>query len=518
MPMAKLDFWNNPIVVSGFRVQYRKGGIFLGTSVYLICLVAGGMLLWNYADPASWGPWTRNYFLGVLGVQIGLSAIFVVAGVSRTIRAEVNNRTLDFQRITSLSPRKLLVGYLLGAAPLAYLLPIATVPLTFYCLLLGVPGVSIFVLLLVYLNIASSTILLGMIAMVQPLEPGSKSVTGSFVAWGLLAYIMLGLAANSGAMLSSPWYAAAVGVLTPIPTAYGIFDGDPFQYSFNLFGVFIPYLFVTPTCQLFFAYLAFHTMERRLVSPLLPGFSKTRAYLVLLIVDLLTAAAIWEAPPLGLPIERRSTVFCIVHLFGALWLITCVTPRKECLESWIWRFRGRSTRIWDSLVGERSESRAALVVIAAMGVVALLGLVILPEAIREGWEGIAAQQATIVRVGLTTPLLILALGTLSQWLAFRDGRFSKSVAFQIIIPFVILSHVLGAYFQSDFVLSLTPTAHYADWLMGWPQHNVAPMLIAFGLAFALLWIALGRRLSAAARHVDRQLAGMGISAMKVEQS
>jgi hypothetical protein len=39
-----LDFWNNPIVVSGFRVKYRRGGIFNITAVYLLLLVAGGVV------------------------------------------------------------------------------------------------------------------------------------------------------------------------------------------------------------------------------------------------------------------------------------------------------------------------------------------------------------------------------------------------------------------------------------------------------------------------------------------
>ena len=37
-----LDFWNNPIVVSAFRVQMRRGGLFTITSIYVMLLVAGG--------------------------------------------------------------------------------------------------------------------------------------------------------------------------------------------------------------------------------------------------------------------------------------------------------------------------------------------------------------------------------------------------------------------------------------------------------------------------------------------
>src|SRR5437867_12349907 len=107
--MLRLDFWNNPIIVSGLRVQYRRGGLFGGTTLYLMLLTAGGMLLWHYLDPAWWGPWPRNYFIALFGTQFILSAILAGSGANSSIRSEVVNRTLDFQRITSLSPRQIVL-------------------------------------------------------------------------------------------------------------------------------------------------------------------------------------------------------------------------------------------------------------------------------------------------------------------------------------------------------------------------------------------------------------------------
>src|SRR5262249_19110808 len=163
---------------------FRKGGVFGGTTLYLTLLTAGGMLLWHYNDPARLGPFPRNYLLAVFGIQFALSALLITSGTSSSIRSEVLSRTLDFQRITSLSPRQIPLGKLLGALPLAYLLPIATVPLTFYCVLLGVAGVSINVWILLYLNLATTTIMLGTISMLQRLEPTAKGSTGSGAGLG----------------------------------------------------------------------------------------------------------------------------------------------------------------------------------------------------------------------------------------------------------------------------------------------------------------------------------------------
>ena len=137
------------------------------------------------------------------------------------MRAEVINRTLDFQRIATLSPRQILLGKLLGEPALAYLLAIATVPLAAYCWTLGVPGVSLGVLCLLYLNLASTTFLFGTLGLLQRLEPGSsRARAGTGTALG--SAIVLGfmtvppLFAKAASLLSVPWSAAAVGLLVGI--------------------------------------------------------------------------------------------------------------------------------------------------------------------------------------------------------------------------------------------------------------------------------------------------------------
>src|SRR5438309_7252247 len=100
---TRFDFWNNPIVVSAFRVKFRRGGLFNITTMYVLALVAGGMLLWHYNIPPTWGPFPRNYLLAVLGVQFVVSALLAAGATGASIQSEVVNRTLDFQRIAAIS-------------------------------------------------------------------------------------------------------------------------------------------------------------------------------------------------------------------------------------------------------------------------------------------------------------------------------------------------------------------------------------------------------------------------------
>jgi hypothetical protein len=253
-------------------------------------------------------------------------------------------------------------------------------------------------------------------------------------------------------------------------------------------------------------------MERRLVNPLDTAFNKRLAYGVLLLVDVLAAAVISEPPPLGFTLDKRATIFCLIHLFAVFWLIECITPWKESVESWVWRFRGRSNRLLDSLVGERSENGAVLVAFAALGLLSLSLFVVLPDVIREGISNLMAHEWTVVPAALTMVLMILTWGTFSQWFVFVAGRNGKTLTLAIIVGLVVPLHVTGVYYQSDAILAMTPSAHFADWLMGTPHLNLTPLFAVYGLMLILVWMSLRRGLAALTRSVDRKLERMGVVA------
>src|SRR5437016_888828 len=98
-----LQFWNNPIVVSALRLNYRRGSPLRSLSMYVLILAVGGAILehYNYLLP---GTFPRNYFIGLMGLQFVLSAFSSMAVTAASIRMEVVNRTLDFQRVAAVSP------------------------------------------------------------------------------------------------------------------------------------------------------------------------------------------------------------------------------------------------------------------------------------------------------------------------------------------------------------------------------------------------------------------------------
>jgi hypothetical protein len=512
----RIDFWNNPIIVSAFRVKYRRGGVFNLTTLYLILLVAGGALLARFDDPGKFGPWPRNYLLALLGLQFVISALLAGNATASSVRAEVIDQTLDFQRIATLSPAQILLGKLLGEPALAYLLAIATVPLAVFCWTLGVVGVSLGVLLLLYFNLASTTFLFGTLGLLQRLDSGgSRTSRGMGVTFGsvvVIGFMVLPpLLGNARALLSVPWSTAAVGLLTPIPAFFGVYTGNPWGFHLSFFGIQIPLLLVTPLSQLALAFLCFHTMERRLINPLNPSLSKRLAYWTLLAVDVMTAGVLLEPRPLGLALGPRVTVFCLVHLLAGLWLMNCVTPLRESLESWAWRFRGRASRLWDWWLGERSENGLVLITFGAIGILGLLLLVLLPAGRQEGFAAVGESGPVIASVLVTTTLLLLTLGTLHQWFVFIAGRTGKAALVSFLAIITLPLHVLGEYYQNEFLLALCPTAHFARWFTGSTLPHLEYMLAVYGGLLLWSWVSLRRRITRLEQIIDRKLQQMGVA-------
>ena len=138
------DFWNNPLIVTSLRIRYRRGGLMNLMMAYFLVLVAGTRFALLYRARFA-GPFPRNLLLGVLAVQFLISFIMSTSITSQSLRNEVANRTLDFQRIATLSPFQILLGKLLGEPVLAFFSIIATIPVTVYaCLILGVEGMTSF--------------------------------------------------------------------------------------------------------------------------------------------------------------------------------------------------------------------------------------------------------------------------------------------------------------------------------------------------------------------------------------
>jgi hypothetical protein len=513
----RLDFWNNPIVVSAFRVKNRReffGGVFNSTAIYILILVAGGAILARYNDKIG-GSWSRNYLLGLLTIQFIFSSLIAITSTSTSLRSEVNNRTLDYQRIATLSPRQILLGKLVGEPTFAWMLSMATVPLAVWCWILGVTGVSLSVLVLIYANLVTTIIVFGSLGLLQRVDtpavrPAGVSRLTVLVALVPLAFVPPLIAAGAGPVQMPPWAEAMVGLPTPIGVFFGIAQGNPWRFCLSFYGLRIPLLLMTPLAQLAVAFLCFKTMERRLINPLNTSFRKGTAYLVLLVVDVLAGGVLLEPVPLGLPFSQRVAAFAVTHLAAGFLLLTLVTPWRESLESRVWRLRGRLPRFRDLWLGERSENRLALVTFCLIGVIGLVAGVVVPYGRQDGFAEVRDQQAILVSVLAILVLLTLSLGTLYQWLGAVAGRTGMGLFVTLALILIIPCHVVGYNYQVEGVLALAPSAHFAAWFNGTRPPSLVPLFALYGLIGILAWVALRRRTVRLRKIVNHKLEVMGV--------
>jgi hypothetical protein len=512
----QLDFWNNPLVVSAFRVQYRRGGLFSITVVYLLIWATVGAVLEYYRAYVG-SDWARIYFLVLIGFQFVLSGLIAMNATNASIRNEVTRHTLDFQRITALSPAEILVGKLLGEPALAYLLAMVTFPLGLWCWLMGARGVTFEVLVLAYVLLATGTLLCGALGLLHRLEPPTGRQTGAGAGLGVIAVFLLGAVnmlrfVGPGFATSGTWPAPFAGLLTPLPLIVGLGkDQDAWAFELSLFGYEIPYILLAPLAQLLVAYLCFHVMERRMVNPANPPYSKRLAYVTLTLVDVLLAAMLYTTGPTGHGFGQRAAAFCVSHLLLGIWLVTGVTPWRETLLSWVWRFRGRQPRLVDWWLGDRSENSLVLLTFAAIGLLVFVLLVVLPEASANGWGTGALDRDVLVPAAAVTTVLLLSLGMLYQWFVFIAGRFGKTAFVLLLMLVDLVPHIVGSSYNLPWVLALSPSAHAVRWLEPSIGQPLAPLslLALYGTALVAAWWSLRRRLDRLESAVDHKLRQMG---------
>jgi len=499
-----LAFWNNPIIVSAFRVRYRRGGFTNTLAPYLVVLAAIGAGLEYYQDKMR-VPWAQIYYPILMGLQFLGLGVMASTATAASIRSEVVNRTLDFQRIAALSPRQILLGKLLGEPAVAYLMAMASFPLAGWCVLAG--GVSLEVMLLMHVNLATTLLLCGATGLMGRIEPPVGQATGVlFSIWALAMPIPL------------LFVSTFVGRVAP---------NSPWSIGVSLFGVYVPYLLLLPPVQLLLAYICFRIMERQLITPLNPMISKPLAYVLLAAVDLVSAALLFNLKPsawdpdLGALAIRRGVIFCLIHLFASLALTFGMTAWRETLYSWVWRFRRRRPQLEDLLLGDRSENILALATFAVMGLISLGLFVVLPTVWIENPPSLAEGGVSglilsnLIAAATLTAVLLLAFGTIHQWLLLITGRLGSTFTFILAAMVTFIPLVGGLRKQAEWTMSFSPLMHYAHWLGLNSPRDPQPAfsyLILVGLylvVFMVFWRLLRTRMRKLEAWVDFKLRTMG---------
>ena len=514
------DFWNNPLVVTALRIRYRRGGLMSMLITYFLVLVAASAAVFNYRERIP-GPFPRNIFLGILSVQTMISFVMGAAATSQSLRSEVNNRTLDFQRMAALSPLQILLGKLLGEPLGAFFGILPTIPIAVYtCLILGVEGMNLLTLILVYLNLITTTILSAALGLMQPLEgdaqgkPRQGGSVGS-VFFGLFVCCLPALMSGSMSILSTPWAAALLGILSPIPTYVGIYHGNPWEFQMHVFDLRIPFILVTSISQIAIVGLIVYGMMRRLVNPLRIVLGRPVAYSLLILIDFLVAGAFYETPPFGVSLYVRGAAFWIAHIFVSHVLVTMTSPGRETLWSWSWRFRGQRGRFSDLAVGDRSVNSLMVTLFALLGAFDFCVMLVLPGRLQvsaDAWQQFLPAAAQMTLLGC---IIIFMLGSLYQWIALAFNRAGRGFFLSFVLLLILPADLVARYLSLPWLSAMTPVSHFEAWFKDNPSNDMMPVaLLYLGLGLVTTyWIF--RRQSAMNRVVGVKLTKMGLGSNPV---
>jgi hypothetical protein len=502
------DFWNNPIVISAFRVKYRRIGPFRIVTTYLLLLLTAAAGL-QASDFRLLNSYPLTCFVCLMGLQCVLSFMVAMNATRVSIKREVDGQTLDFQRIAALSPRQILLGKLLGEPAMAYLMAIATIPLAIVCWLGG--AVSFPVLVLAYVNLATTTFMGGVFGLQAKIDRQGGSATG-FVILLLFMGVYVRFLGRLASALNVPWISALVGLGAPIVSLEGIAADDPW-IAVTLFGVGIPFLMATPVVQLLIAALYFHAMERQLIYPLNPRFSKAMAYGTLAAIDLVMAGVLFDMGPWTLSPGLTVVAFWLAHFGACLLLLLEALPSKESLHSWVWRRRGQPARERDYWLGERSEISRMLAGFCGIGLFSLLGVVLVPAIFRDGLDAVCSDLLVIGECSILTTLVILSVGAFLQYGEYEGGRGGAVGVLMVIVAPLLLGPLLaGIPLQSEWLVATSPAGWFVNWLSEepLPAFYLGLVLPVYGLLWVYARWSLRQRLGLLAREVQNKLVEMDV--------
>ena len=509
--MRGFDIWNHPMVIKACRVKYRGGTLPMQAGGVLLLLLFGLMLMHRFQADLGGLLWMRNYFIGMISLQLLISAILAAAGTASSMTAEVSKHTLDFQRIAGLSPMQILLGKAFGEPVPAYLFSVVTIPIAVICCVFG--GVNLLVAALLYLTLLTSTFMMACIGLQHSLEPAKKPGSGSQGGiWTVVVMVFFWISAMSTRGVGT----TPIGLLTPIPTIQAMMMSNTpsglaaWSIGLPFFGLTVPFILLTPLMQIAVAVLALSAMARRLKHSLDTTISKPMSYGVLAIIEILLLGSFFDTIQAGINPTAYAVGFAAAHAVVVLLFAGLSTPGRESYQSWIWRFRGRRHPAIDLLVGERSLNVVTLVVAWCLGVlifgvsvaVAMGQLPLLPQV---HWP------ALVIAFTLSL-VLVLFYGLFYQVVCIATGmKGAGAIPFFAAVIFMAAPFIAGEYWELPILSSLSPVATFIR-LAEEPlnYYSPGPILAVHG-AGILFWCwglhGISRRLT---RQIDRKLATMGI--------
>jgi hypothetical protein len=519
------DFWNNPLVVTAMRLKYRRGSPGVWAVMWILALLGVGALL-HYLSQQQVFRFPTAYLVAILSLQMIVSAIIGVITTSSSMNAEVVNRTLDFQRIVTLSPRAILVGKMIGEPALSYFLLIASMPLAALCWGLGAAsGAVIFWL---YVNLITCALMWAALGLINSLTPpaqtaGRQKSGGGGAGFAVLFAVVPQLVIHGHNSLETPGVGDAVKLLSPLGSLYHLWHDDAWNAQVSFWGLSIPSLLIAPIAQLAVATWIVAAMSRRLQSPINPLASKLRSYATLAVVDVIMAAICFSQWLNGLDAAKLIYGYGLAHIIACLILSFATVPRKAAIVSWAWRNDGQWPLRQGLLTGDRSEMSLAVVIRGVIGVIVLLLALVFPMMLMATPARPVVQGNDLGAIIVLIFVLVVALGILHQLLVAATSKGGHMMFILFVIFANLLPPLCGAGLMAaepstpestiDRFNSLSPVVLFAMNMtrIGSPPSSVAFVVVAYTAIAIISYAMLRRILRREAAIVRRKLRGMGLN-------
>lgn len=503
--------WNNPLVGTAFMLRARRGNLLLNVSLYVIVLVMG-YIGWQYyvtlmpnfkANPH------KIFLLILFGGQCFLSGLLMLGQAGSSLKNEVMNKTLDFQRIAAVGPWDILLGKLLGTPVMSYLLAISAIPIGVFTLLNGVPGVGMVELLLSWLQLLTFLFLLGSCAIQNTLQITTAKGTGAAPGFGIFMAVVGLLVYSSFASGDALSYLhdprrSSIGALFSPLTAYAGFSAeDPWLARFYWFSWGIPCLIFAPIAHLVAAWFFLSIMARRLECVEATPLGKMRGYLSIFLVDLVLAGLLGSChtsyPVLGgagQSLQQLVGLFLVFHVGISIIYLVTLTPRADWIMSWIWRYRKQHEFVRDSLLHDRAPNTLALLVnllSASLGV-GLMCLMI-PDRFTDA--------SFLLEAGLTAAATVVFLGLLFQVFHLMSRKYAAAYFIIVLLFFMMAPVMIGAmlsqprvqeyHLLGKILLLATPVTQAFRWGMAGSDNMVFqissyPVIAGYVFLSLLLWL------------------------------
>jgi hypothetical protein len=522
----QLDFWNNPLVVTAMRLKFRRGSPGIWAVMWVLALLGVGALLHHLSQTEGFR-FPTAYLIVIISVQCVVSAMIAVITTSSSMNAEVVNRTLDFQRIVTLSPRAILIGKMMGEPALSYFLMIGSIPLAAICWGLGAAsGAVVFWL---YVNVATFALMAASLGLINSLTPPAqsagrqKSAGGGSAGFVILFAVVPQLLIHGRNALDTPGVGDVVQMLTPLGSLIRLWEDNAWNAQIGFWGVSFPSLLVAPVVQLAIAAWIVSAMSRRLKNSLNPLASKPRSYATLAVVDLIIAAICYSQWLSGVDATKLAYGYGLAHMIACILLMFATVPRRAAVISWIWRREPGRSRLAELMTADRSPMTAAAFMYSLIGLavfaIALVGPIYLTA--DAGRQPVPLED--LGQVCLLTATLVVSMALLHQLLSATTSRGGHMLFVLFVILANLLPPVIAATLRAveqqpseeflQMLGSLSPVAllTYNMSRVGGPPGGGAPLIVLYAAIGVLSYWWLRRALRREAGVVRTKLQNMGLS-------